>query len=139
MGCVAFRTHTQPWPALHYEVADEVGLLMIIEGAVWNDDDTYRIYDPRFWDNYAAHLKSMVAQHRNRPSVVMWSLENEFFGGRLNDSRPPKKDLVRMGRAGQAVGPDAADLLRVGRRPRRRGRLHRHPLSARVSGLHLLA
>lgn len=97
IGCVAFRTHTQPWPSLHYDVADEVGLLMIIEGAVWNDDDTYRIYDPRFWDNYASHLKSMVEQHRNRPSVVMWSLENEFLGGRLNDKSSAKKDLVRMG------------------------------------------
>lgn len=97
IGCVAFRTHTQPWPSLHYDVADEVGLLMIIEGAVWNDDDTYRIYDSRFWENYASHLKSMVEQHRNRPSVVMWSLENEFLGGRLNDKSTAKKDLVRMG------------------------------------------
>ena len=97
MGCVAFRTHTQPWPSLHYEVADEVGLLMIVEGAVWNDDDTYRIHDPAFWDNYAAHLRAMVARDRNRPSVVMWSLENEFFGGRLNDASQAKADLVRMG------------------------------------------
>lgn len=104
-GCVAFRTHTQPWPAAHYDVADEVGVLMIIEGAVWNDDDTYRIYDPRFWDNYGAHLKSMVAQHKNRPSVVMWSLENEFLGGRLNDRSPAKADLVRMGRLVKELDP----------------------------------
>jgi len=98
IGCVAFRTHTQPWPSLHYEVADEVGLLMVIEGAVWNDDDTYRIFDPVFWQNYAKHLKAMVDRDKNRPSVVMWSLENEFYGGRLNDASPAKKDLVRMGR-----------------------------------------
>ena len=105
MGCVAFRTHTQPWPALHYEVADEVGLLMIVEGAVWNDDDTYRIYDPLFWDNYETHLQAMVAQHKNRPSVVMWSLENEFLGGRLNDTSPAKADLVRMGRVVKECDP----------------------------------
>jgi len=98
IGCVAFRTHTQPWPSLHYEVADEVGLLMIIEGAVWNDDDTYRIHDPVFWKNYAGHLKAMVDRDKNRPSVVTWSLENEFFGARLNDASSAKKDLVRMGR-----------------------------------------
>ena len=97
-GCVAFRTHTQPWPSLHYEVADEVGLLMIIEGAVWNDDEVYRIGDPVFWDHYAAHLKAMVDRDKNRPSVVMWSLENEFYGGRLNDQSLAKADLVRMGR-----------------------------------------
>ena len=98
MGCVAFRTHTQPWPSLHYELADEVGLLVIVEGAVFNDDDAYRIDDPIFWDNYARHLKAMVDRDKNRPSVIMWSLENEFFGGRINDAAPAKKDLVRMGR-----------------------------------------
>ena len=97
-GCVAFRTHTQPWRPVHYDVADEIGLLMIIEGAVWNDDYAYRIDDPVFWDNYAAHLQAMVDRDKNRPSVVMWSLENEFYGGRLNDDSPAKKDLVRMGR-----------------------------------------
>ncbi len=97
-GCVAFRTHTQPWPSVHYDVADELGLLMIIEGAVWNDDDVYRIHDPVFWNNYADHLKAMVDRDKNRPSVVMWSLENEFYGGRLNDESPAKADLIRMGR-----------------------------------------
>jgi beta-galactosidase len=97
-GCIAFRTHTQPWPGIHYDVADELGLLMIVEGAVWNDRDAYRINDPVFWDNYAAHLRAMVDRDKNRPSVVMWSLENEFYGGRLNDAAPAKKDLVRMGR-----------------------------------------
>lgn len=97
-GCVAFRTHTQPWPSVHYDVADELGLLMIVEGAVWNDDYVYRIDDPVFWENYAAHLRAMVDRDKNRPSVVMWSLENEFYGGRLNNASPAKQDLVRMGR-----------------------------------------
>lgn len=98
MGCVAFRTHTQPWRSVHYEVADEVGLLMINEGAVWNDESVYRINDPVFWDNYAAHLKAMIDRDKNRPSMIMWSLENEFYGGRFDDDAPAKADLVRMGR-----------------------------------------
>ena len=97
-GCVAFRTHTQPWRSIHYDVADELGLLMIVEGAVWNDDYVYRIDDPVFWGNYAAHLEAMVDRDKNRPSVIMWSLENELYGGRLNDESKAKDDLVRMGR-----------------------------------------
>jgi hypothetical protein len=97
-GCVAFRTHTQPWRKVYYDVADEVGLLMIIEGAVFNDDTTYRIFDPVFWDNYASHLRAMADRHKNHPSVIMWSLENEFHGGRLNDESSAKKDLIRMGK-----------------------------------------
>lgn len=97
-GCVAFRTHTQPWRSVYYDAADEVGLLIVIEGAVFNDDTTYRIDDPAFWNNYAGHLRAMVDRDKNRPSVVMWSLENEFWGSRLNDDSPAKADLVRMGR-----------------------------------------
>jgi len=138
-GCVAFRTHTQPWRPVHYDVADELGLLMIIEGAVWNDDRVYRVEDGVFWENYAKHLKAMVDRDKNRPSVVMWSLENEMTGSRMNDQTPyAKSQLVRMGKL-VAVGPHAAHLLRERRRPRRRGRRHRHPLPPRVSRLHLLA
>jgi len=93
----AFRTHTQPWPEVWYEAADEAGLLMIPEGAIWNDENAYRINDPRFWDNYAAHLRAMVDRLKNHPSVVMWSLENEFYGGRFKDTALGLNDLVRMG------------------------------------------
>ncbi|NLX95909.1 MAG: hypothetical protein GXY83_07020 [Rhodopirellula sp.] len=104
-GCIAFRTHTQPWRSVHYDVADELGLLMIVEGAVWNDDYVYCINDPQFWNQYASHLKAMVDRDKNRPSVVMWSLENEFYGGRLNDDSPAKADLVRMGRLVKQCDP----------------------------------
>ena len=96
-GCVAFRTHTQPWPEIWYETADEMGLMMIPEGAVWNDREAYRINDPRFWDNYAASLRAMVDRDKNKPSVVMYSLENEFYGGRLSNEAPATKDLARLG------------------------------------------
>lgn len=95
--CVAFRTHTQPWPEIWYETADEEGLLMIPEGAVWNDDDAYRINDPVFWRNYADHLRAMVDRDKNKPSVVMYSLENEFYGNRINNASPARKELARLG------------------------------------------
>lgn len=105
-GCVAFRTHTQPWPAAYYDVADELGLLIIPEGAVWNDDDVYRVNDPAFWENYAAHLAAMVGSLKNHPSVVMWSLENEFTGGRVNDNTPyPKEQLIRLGKLVKQLDP----------------------------------
>lgn len=98
MNAVAFRTHTQPWQRIWYEVADEVGVMMIPEGAVWNDDTVYRVNDPRFWENYAAHLRAMVRNLRNHPSIVMWSLENEFYGSRANDDTPEvEANLARMG------------------------------------------
>jgi beta-galactosidase/beta-glucuronidase len=67
MNAVAFRTHTQPWQDIYYEVADEIGLMMIPEAAIWNDDTSYRVFDPKFWENYAQHLRSMVHHLYNHP------------------------------------------------------------------------
>ncbi len=106
MNAVAFRTHTQPWQRIWYEVADEIGLLMIPEAAIWNDDTVYRVNDPHFWDNYAAHLRAMVRHLRNHPSIVMWSLTNEFYGSRANNNTPEViANLVRMGKIVKAEDP----------------------------------
>lgn len=97
-NCVAFRTHTQPWRQIWYDVADEIGLMMVPEGAVWNDDTTYRLDDPKFWQNWGDHLVGMVRALRNHPSVVLWSLENEFFGTRATAGSPYEKRLADLGR-----------------------------------------
>ena len=97
LNVICFRTHTQPWRQYWYDAADEVGMLMIPEGPVWNDDTLYKLDDQRFWDNYAAELHSMVQRFKNNPSVVIHSLENEFYGSALNDKSPAKAQLVRMG------------------------------------------
>lgn len=97
-NCVIFRTHTQPWPELWYEVADEVGLMMVPEGAVWNDDAAYRVNDPQFWANYAGQLHAEVLRDRNKPSVVMYSLENEFYGGRVSQGSHSEEELAKLGR-----------------------------------------
>ncbi|MGC9317345.1 MAG: carbohydrate-binding domain-containing protein [Armatimonadota bacterium] len=96
-NCVIFRTHTQPWRQVWYDTADEMGVMMVPEGAIWNDDTVYRIYDERFWDNYAEHLRAMAERTRNNPSVVMYSLENEMYGPRMNEESPARHDLARMG------------------------------------------
>ena len=105
MNGVCFRTHTQPWRSVWYEVADEVGMMMIPEGAVWNDDDVYRINDPRFWKHYGDHLRSMVRSLGHHASVVMWSLENEFFGRRAANHSPAEKHLAELGRMVKRLDP----------------------------------
>lgn len=95
---IAFRTHTQPWREIWYQAADEVGLCMIPEGAVWNDDDVYRLDDPRFWENWGKHLVGMVRALRNHPSVIMWSLENEFCGWRAAAGTVYETKLADLGR-----------------------------------------
>ncbi|MCY3024521.1 MAG: hypothetical protein NTW87_36560, partial [Planctomycetota bacterium] len=98
-NCVAMRLHTQPWQRLFYESADEVGLLIVVEGAVWCDQN-YRFEDPRWWENYATHLRRTVGNLKNHPSIVMWSLENEILHcatWQKKQEWPSKVGLARMG------------------------------------------
>lgn len=105
-NCFAFRTHTQPWPERFYEVADEVGILLIPEGAVWNDDCSYRIDDPAFWRNYRTHIESMIRHLGNHACVVMWSLENEMYGGCLNERNVfATRQLADLVRFAQRLAP----------------------------------
>jgi len=79
-NCIAFRLHTQPWQRRWLEAADELGLMIIEEGALWCDGaGSYRYQDRRFWDNTWTHLAGMVRRDRNHPALVMWSIENEIL------------------------------------------------------------
>ena len=96
-GCNCFRTHTQPWRRVHYDVADEVGLLMIPEAAVWHDPYCTAYDNPTFWDNYAETIRAMIARQKNRASVIMWSLGNEVYGGGDEKTGLAVKNLARLG------------------------------------------
>jgi len=76
---VAIRFHTQPWDEPWYDIADELGLLIVEEFAVWCDPRAYRLSDSTFWTNYSQHLCAAVERDRNHPSIVLWSLENEIL------------------------------------------------------------
>ncbi|HYG34741.1 MAG TPA: glycoside hydrolase family 2 TIM barrel-domain containing protein, partial [Clostridia bacterium] len=65
---VAIRFHTQPWDAPWYDVADEIGLLVVEECAVWCDPWSYKLSDSIFWTNYAQHISAAVKRDRNHPS-----------------------------------------------------------------------
>lgn len=78
--CIAFRLHTQPWQRRWLEAADELGLMIVEEGALWCDGaGSYHYADRRFWDNTWTHLAGMVRRDRNHASLVMWSIENEIL------------------------------------------------------------
>ncbi len=82
-----FRTHTRPWDTLWYALADSMGVLMIPEGALFNDDRLYRLDDPRFDAAVRAHHRAMIRALSHHPSVVMWSLGNELWGKRSQQTR----------------------------------------------------
>jgi beta-galactosidase len=102
-----FRLHTQPWLEPWYDVADEVGMLIVEEGAVWGRYNEYRVADPAFWSNFADHLRGMVSRDRNHPSVILWSLENELLysnWGRV-PSGETEQELGKLGRMVKELDP----------------------------------
>lgn len=103
---IAFRLHTQPWSEPWYEVADEVGLLIVEEGAVWCDPAAYRLSDPAFWANFGDHLAAAVKRDRNHPSLVMWSLENELLHcGAGNIYAGTEAELAKLGSLVKQLDP----------------------------------
>ena len=104
---IAFRLHTQPWREAWLEVADEVGMMIIEEGALWCDGaGAYAYKDERLWDNIRDHLAGMVRRDRNHPSLVMWSLENELLhcGASRHDPEAERK-LGELGEFVKALDP----------------------------------
>ena len=76
---IGIRFHTQPWDEPWYQIADEIGLLVVEECAVWCDPAAYQLSAPTFWTNYAQHISAAVKRDHNHPSIVLWSLENEIL------------------------------------------------------------
>ncbi|AWB69028.1 glycoside hydrolase family 2 [Saccharobesus litoralis] len=82
MGANSVRTsHNPPSPEM-VELADEMGILLQVESFdVWKIEkrtvvNGYQIY----FDEWAERdLRDMIRQHRNSPSVIMWSTGNEIM------------------------------------------------------------
>jgi len=103
---VAIRFHTQPWDEPWYDIADEIGLLVVEEFALWCDPWSYRLSDATFWTNYSQHLSAAVQRDRNHASIVLWSLENEILhcGGERAYSAT-EEQLAAMGLLVKGLDP----------------------------------
>lgn len=70
------RLHAMPYPSFFYDIADEVGMLMVSESGTWASRCNFS-YNDAFFENSKRHLRRLIVRDRNHPSVVMWSPENE--------------------------------------------------------------
>ncbi len=75
-GVNIIRLHAEPFPEFFIDVADEMGMLIVSESAVWASHCMFS-YSPDFFKHSEEHLVRMLLRDRNHPSVVMWSPENE--------------------------------------------------------------
>ncbi|MBQ4313861.1 MAG: hypothetical protein IJC21_00300 [Lentisphaeria bacterium] len=87
-GMNALRLHRQIHPEMFYKAADEVGILVIAESSIGNN----------YVDEKAAkeHLKGMVKNFRNHPSIILWSATNEFNLWRVPRTEKSMDFLVKL-------------------------------------------
>lgn len=107
----AVRPHAQVYPRCYLELADEMGLCVLDETAVFGSSIRSNFRPPEFWTRYEEHYKGLILRDRNHPSVFGWSFGNEMFAVfRLNevgkeDERRWYDRLTRVGLAGRQHDP----------------------------------
>lgn len=91
-GGNAVRPHAQPWPRLYYDLADEMGILVLNEVALFGSSIQLNFEDENFWQRAADHVDHLVLRDRNHPSVIGWSVGNEMFAIALLNK--PSKEIA---------------------------------------------
>jgi len=75
------RFHQAPAEECLFDLADEMGLLVISESPIYARVDILPPFNrsEEYTENGRRWLAAWVRAQRNHPSIVMWSLENEMF------------------------------------------------------------
>lgn len=104
----AVRLHAQPFPAFYLDLADEMGVCVLDETAIWASHCGLNFDHPDFWARSRRHVAGLVERDRNHPSVFGYSLANEITGA-LGVTRASDNDVRR-------VQYQAAGLARLARK-----------------------
>jgi len=89
-GGNAVRLHAQPWSRIYCDLADEMGLMVLDETALFGSSIRLNLEEEQTWDRSFEHFKRLILRDRNHPSVVGWSAGNEMFAIALLN-KPPKE------------------------------------------------
>jgi len=73
----AVRPHAQIYPRFYLDMADEMGICVLAETAIWASDGGPKMDSPVFWKNCNEHIRRMVLRDRNHAGVFGWSISNE--------------------------------------------------------------
>ena len=72
------RLHAEPHPEYYLEAADEVGILIVDETAIYGSGKSMDASHPVYIERCKKHVERLVKRDRNHPSIIMWSLQNEM-------------------------------------------------------------
>ena len=71
------RLHAMPYPTFYLELADEMGVCVLDESAIWASHCQFNYAEPLTWERFYQHVSCLIQRDRNFPSVMGWSVENE--------------------------------------------------------------
>ncbi|ACT02805.1 glycoside hydrolase family 2 protein [Paenibacillus sp. JDR-2] len=77
-GANCVRLHAEPHPAYYLDIADEEGMLIVDETAIYGSSKSMQADHPEFITNCKDHIRRLVERDKNHPSVILWSLQNEM-------------------------------------------------------------
>ncbi len=102
------RFHSEPYPILFYDAADEVGLMIVSEAVMSTIPCAYNWGDERLWRVFEEYYPKWVYREFNHPCVTIRSIENEL-GYLLPKSGPSpavgSEKVVKRARDGmRAIG-----------------------------------
>jgi beta-galactosidase len=72
------RLHAMPYPQFFLDAADEAGMLIVDESAIYGSGKAMQADHPAFLSNCHDHLRALVRRDRSHPSVIIWSMQNEM-------------------------------------------------------------
>ena len=87
-GGNAVRPHAQPWPRCYYDLADEMGLMVLDETGLFGSSIRMNFEEEQTWQRCTDQLESLILRDRNHPSVIGWSAGNETFAIALLNKAP---------------------------------------------------
>ena len=101
----AVRVHGHSDSRTMRDLFDETGIMMIAESGLHGSAGDQAIEDPRFWKMAHQHLRTMVRDQRNHPSIVVWSVENEMGAFVQRNDKVPWEKLSELTRTVKANDP----------------------------------
>lgn len=110
-GGNCIRPHAQIHPRFYLDLADEMGVLVLEETAIFGSSVRLNAEELAFWERCSAQYDGMVQRDRNHPSVMGWSFANEMFAiPNLNklsaeDSKTYNDKLVALSRRSLKLDP----------------------------------
>lgn len=105
------RPHAQIHPRHYLDLADEIGLVILDETALFGSSIQLNFEEPIAWQRFTEHYEGLILRDRNHPSVLGWSFGNELFAiFALNQVSPEDADrwyaqLLQLGKRARSLDP----------------------------------